>query len=93
MIRCRSLWLAAFAALAGPLRLSLLMLLAVLAGTAHAEELGPICPDRPGKGTSPCTVAPGHVQIELGLDDLSIQHRGASPHASMTQATFSPRLA
>jgi hypothetical protein len=36
---------------------------------------GPICPDRPGKGTSPCTLAAGHAQVELGLGDESFQRR------------------
>ena len=40
-----------------------------------ADELGPICPDRPGKGTSPCTLAAGHAQVELGLFDESFQRR------------------
>jgi len=42
---------------------------------ARADDLGPICPDRPGKGTSPCTLAAGHAQVELGLFDESFQRR------------------
>jgi hypothetical protein len=42
---------------------------------AQAQSLGPICPDRPGKGTSPCTLARGHAQVELGLFDESTQRR------------------
>jgi hypothetical protein len=56
-----------------PALLAVLLLLAAL--RAHADELGPICPDRPGKGTSPCTLAAGHAQIELGLFDESFQRR------------------
>jgi len=26
-----------------------------------------LCPDRPGKGTAPCTVDPGHIQLEADL--------------------------
>lgn len=55
------------------LRLAALALLAAL--PARADDLSPICPDRPGKGTSPCTVAPGHAQVELGLFDESTQRR------------------
>jgi hypothetical protein len=55
------------------LRLAALLLLAAL--PARAEGLGPICPDRPGRGTSPCTLAAGHAQLELGLLDDSFQHR------------------
>jgi len=56
-------------------RLAALLLLAAL--PARAEGLGPICPDRPGKGTSPCTLAAGHAQFELGLLDDSFQHRSS----------------
>lgn len=56
--------------------------IALLAGVAllwalpaRANDLGPICPDRPGKGTSPCTLASGHAQFELGLFDESFQRR------------------
>jgi hypothetical protein len=55
------------------LRLAALLLLAAL--PARAEDLAPICPDRPGKGTSPCTLADGHAQVELGLFDESLQRR------------------
>ena len=34
-----------------------------------------LCPDRPGKGTSPCTVDAGHWQAELGLYDTSLMRR------------------
>ena len=54
-------------------RLAALFLLAAL--PAQAAELGPICADRPGKGTSPCTLARGHAQVELGLFDESFQRR------------------
>jgi hypothetical protein len=55
------------------LRLAALLLLAAL--PAQAQSLGPICPDRPGKGAGPCTLAPGHAQVELGLFDESFQRR------------------
>ncbi|MBA2588687.1 MAG: transporter [Alphaproteobacteria bacterium] len=50
-----------------------LILLAAL--PVQAADLGPICPDRPGKGTSPCTLAAGHAQVELGLFDESFLRR------------------
>jgi hypothetical protein len=46
-----------------------------LTASTWAADLGPICPDRPGKGTSSCTLAPGHAQLELGLFDESFQRR------------------
>jgi hypothetical protein len=55
------------------LRLAALFLLTAL--RAQAADLGPICPDRPGKGTSPCTLAVGHAQVELGVFDESFQRR------------------
>ncbi len=42
---------------------------------ARADDLAPICPDRPGKGTSPCTVEAGLAQVELGLFDETFQRR------------------
>jgi hypothetical protein len=53
--------------------LAALLLLAAL--PAQAQDLKPICPDRPGRGTSACTVEAGHAQLELGLFDDSFQHR------------------
>lgn len=59
--------------------LTLRLLLAVLGlwtiAPAHAGDLTPICPDRPGKGTSPCTLVTGHFEADLGLFDESFQRR------------------
>ena len=52
---------------------ALLLLLAAL--PAEADDVKPICPDRPGRGTSPCTLEEGRAQLELGLFDDSYQHR------------------
>jgi hypothetical protein len=57
------------------MRLWPLALLCLAAAPAWADDLDPICPDRPGKGTSPCTVATGHAQVELGLFDETTQRR------------------
>jgi hypothetical protein len=40
---------------------------AFIAGPAMAEELRDLCPDRPSKGTSTCTVDKGHLQLEADL--------------------------
>ena len=56
-------------------RFAALFLLAAL--PAQAADLGPICADRPGKGTSPCTLARGHAQVELGMIDESTQRRSS----------------
>ncbi len=46
----------------------LMMALSTITAPAYAEQRD-LCADRPGIGTPPCTVAPGHVMIELGLGD------------------------
>ena len=53
----------------------LLTLLTLSFPPSWADDLGPICPDRPGRGTSACTLASGHAQLELGLFDESTQRR------------------
>src|SRR5262245_44863336 len=50
-------------------------LLTVLTAPSTWAQDKPICPDRPGRGTSACTVEEGRAQIELGLFDDSFQHR------------------
>jgi hypothetical protein len=47
----------------------IIALAALFAAPAHAANLAPVCPDRPGKGTGACTVPTGHWQIETGLID------------------------
>ena len=46
------------------------------ASSAGAEDLKPICADRPGKGTTACTLEKGHWQTEIGLWDMNFEHRG-----------------
>jgi len=50
-------------------------LLTLLTPSLACADDKPICPDRPGKGTSPCTLDTGHAQLELGLFDESFQRR------------------
>lgn len=45
---------------------------------ALADTPSPICPDRPGKGTSPCTVDMGSFQAEVGLFDESLTRRSGT---------------
>jgi hypothetical protein len=42
------------------------------ASAARAEELRDFCPDRPGLGTPACTIDRGHVDIEIGLADWTL---------------------
>lgn len=52
--------------------------LLTLAPAAMAQDatppdgLRPLCPDRPTKGTSPCTVDSGHLQLEAGVADVVV---------------------
>src|ERR1700760_3061246 len=48
----------------------------IAAAPAQAEGLRDLCPDRPGLGTPPCTMDPGHVQLELGLGDWTLTRQG-----------------
>jgi hypothetical protein len=59
----------------GITRAAIVLLTMFTSALARADDLKPICPDRPGRGTSPCTVERGHAQVELGLFDESFQRR------------------
>lgn len=52
------------------------MLWLVSAGGACADDdaLRDLCPDRPGRGTSACTVDEGHVQVESDLVNATFDH-------------------
>lgn len=58
--------------------------------SAMADDLRPLCPDRPGKNTSPCTLDAGHAQLELNLYDQTIQRRGGIATDSLL--VFNPTL-
>lgn len=47
----------------------------LIAAPAAAERLRDLCPDRPGLNTPPCTVDPGHVLIEVGLADWTLDRQ------------------
>jgi hypothetical protein len=83
------------------LRAGLAALLAALAlaspGEAHAlpdpvraAALQPICADRPGKGTAPCTAPAGHLQIEIDAFDLT--HDRSAGQADNLYLLASPQL-
>ncbi|WHO38226.1 transporter [Sphingobium sp. AP49] len=48
---------------------AILVGIAAHGGAAFAQETREFCADRPGLDTPPCTMAPGKVQVELGLGD------------------------
>ena len=49
-------------------------LLMLAAAPAQAEERD-YCPTRPGLGTTPCTISPGHVSVETALTDWTLDDR------------------
>lgn len=63
---------------------------ASLGSGAAAEDLGPICAARPGKSTPACTVPAGHVQLETGLADWSLQEQKGERDTSLVigETTF-----
>lgn len=61
------------------------------ASAAHAQDdLRPLCPDRPGKGTSACTVDQGHFQLEVDAFDATYDRNGALK--TTTTIIASPQL-
>ena len=55
----------------------LLALLVAAASPAAADPaLRKLCTDRPGLGTPACTLDAGHVQLELGLADWTLDRQG-----------------
>jgi len=69
----------------------------ILAGQACAQEapaaqptLRPLCPDRPGKGTAPCTVDRGRWQLEVDGADYTRQSAGGA--VTTTWVLASPEL-
>lgn len=59
------------------------VVLGALAAPAAADDKSPICPDRPGKATSACTVPQGHWQLETGLADWSLQKEDGERDTSL----------
>jgi len=59
-------------------------ILAVPTAAAAQSDPAPICADRPGKATGTCTVVPGHVQLEVGLADWSLQKDSSVRETSLT---------
>jgi hypothetical protein len=49
--------------------MGLVLAISSLVAPAAAQDLRPLCADRPGLETPACTVDAGHVQVELGIGD------------------------
>ncbi|MEO8812067.1 MAG: transporter [Caulobacteraceae bacterium] len=50
--------------------------LATAQDAGAAGQLRALCTDRPTKSTAPCTVDPGHFQIESDLVNVTVDHSG-----------------
>src|SRR3954468_18587522 len=52
----------------------------LIAAPAMAEDsLRDLCAERPGLDTPACTVDPGHLQVEMGLGDWTLDRQPDSP--------------
>jgi hypothetical protein len=61
------------------------MLALALAGRGVAGTMAdPICTDRPGKGSAPCTTPKGHWQVETSLAQWSLTNTRDSRERSLT---------
>ena len=50
----------------------------VLPQRGVAQDLRDFCPDRPGLGTPACTTDPGHLTVEVGLADWTLDRRSGA---------------
>ena len=48
------------------------------ADASQAPQLRALCTDRPTKSTSPCTVDPGHFQLESDIGNVTVDHSGGA---------------
>ncbi len=48
------------------------------AAASPPAKLRDLCPDRPTKNTSPCTVDPGHFQVEIDAFDVTVDRSGGA---------------
>ena len=72
--------------------LGALVLSGVVVDRAWAADDGPICANRPGKGTPTCTVGPGRVQVEVGAYDVSTSDTNAASTNTYAVGAFQVRL-
>ena len=78
------------------MRTKFLMLAAVLLSTsAWADDdpgkLRDLCAERPGLDTPACTVDPGHLQVEVGLGDWTLDKEGGSRTDTIVAGDISAR--
>lgn len=66
--------------------------LAFTAAPLSAQELRDFCGDRPGLGTPPCVVDKGHVQVEVGLADWTLDKQPDSREDTVLLGDFIARI-
>jgi hypothetical protein len=54
------------------MRWGLALAIGICSSAAQSQALRPFCPDRPGLGTPACTIDPGHLAVELGGLDWTL---------------------
>jgi hypothetical protein len=70
----------------------LIAALALGASAAARADDQPICADRPGKSSQPCTVPPGHWQIESSLADWTLNRDSSERDTSLAIGQFDFKL-
>lgn len=60
-----------------------LIIAALLSTAVNAADEEPICADRPGKAWASCTLAPGHVELDVGVAGWSLQKDGGERDAEL----------
>ena len=64
----------------------------LIASPAMAEDkLRDLCAERPGLDTPACTVDPGHLQVEVGLGDWTLDKQPGSRTDTITAGDISAR--
>ena len=70
----------------------LALILSLAAPAAMAQDLRDFCAERPGKATPPCILDKGHVQLEVGLYDETLQRGGGVHEDGYALGAFELRL-
>lgn len=65
-------------------RFVILIIVATFSATASAEVRRDFCPDRPGLGTPPCTIDPGHFALETGIIQWTLDKQDGERTDSFT---------
>lgn len=66
--------------------------LGLIAAPAGAQDLRELCADRPGLNTPPCTVDPGHVLVEVGIADWTLDKQPDSRTDTILGGDFDVRI-